>query len=452
MDFSSQTEAYERWLVDDKKVVFSPKVKIHDFRKEGQGRGLIAVDDISKEEVLFTIPRDSVLAFEDDVEFVKAAEEFGLDAWPALIAYMLLKQGSVEWKPYFDILPDTFTTPMFWETEDIESKLKGSDVIDKIGKDSAENMYRERILPFVERYSDKFGYDKADTSIEAFHRMGSLIMSYSFDIANPDATGDEDEELPAVKAMIPPADVLNAHSRLCNAHLETDDDGSLQMVATENISKGNQVYNTYGAVPNCDLLRCYGYVEIGGTEYDLVEIDASMVTELAENPDFAAQQERDFMESSHGSEIYDESYTINAPGDPDPEFAVFVMYLNLPSIESEDRNNVVKRLAKMFDRDSIITEEAKQHFVAIFSKRLERYDQGVIDEARATKDAPPTDEVTSDADAMAREVLLDEARILLKALSWAETSPTISNHDFLSKHIKNGARYIDGHANKKARS
>ena len=42
------------------------------------------------------------------------------------------------------------------------------------------------------------------------------------------------------------------------------------------IIKGEQIYNTYGNLPNADLLRRYGYV-IPGSRDDLVEITTEMI-------------------------------------------------------------------------------------------------------------------------------------------------------------------------------
>jgi N-lysine methyltransferase SETD6 len=44
------------------------------------------------------------------------------------------------------------------------------------------------------------------------------------------------------------------------------------------IGKHEQIYNTYGNLPNADLLRRYGYV-IPGSKDDLVEISAEMIIE-----------------------------------------------------------------------------------------------------------------------------------------------------------------------------
>jgi N-lysine methyltransferase SETD6 len=48
------------------------------------------------------------------------------------------------------------------------------------------------------------------------------------------------------------------------------------MRSIQSIPKGNQIYNTYGDLPNSDLLRRYGYV-IPGSRDDLVEISAESI-------------------------------------------------------------------------------------------------------------------------------------------------------------------------------
>ena len=42
------------------------------------------------------------------------------------------------------------------------------------------------------------------------------------------------------------------------------------------IAKDAQIYNTYGELPNSDLLRRYGYV-IPGAQDDIVEISADLI-------------------------------------------------------------------------------------------------------------------------------------------------------------------------------
>jgi N-lysine methyltransferase SETD6 len=45
------------------------------------------------------------------------------------------------------------------------------------------------------------------------------------------------------------------------------------------IAKNEQIYNTYGNLPNADLLRRYGYI-IPGSRDDIVEISAETIIEV----------------------------------------------------------------------------------------------------------------------------------------------------------------------------
>lgn len=123
------------------------------------------------------------------------------------------------WKPYFDILPCSFDTLIYWSENELE-ELQASAVVGKIGKKSADKMFEEKIWPIVSSSPEVFGVQGNSSKVEVIqlaHRMGSLIMAYAFDIESsqakePDedgyATEDEDEDLP--KGMVPLADILNA--------------------------------------------------------------------------------------------------------------------------------------------------------------------------------------------------------------------------------------------------
>lgn len=322
--FSKQSQLFVEWL-KARGFEISPKISIHDYRAQQQGRGVIALEDIAKDEVLFHIPRSAVMAVDTIDEqkeprvakfFTETEEVQELDKWQKHILYMMVcgppskssssKAGSVlgfqaEFKPYFDILPKTFSTLMFWDSAEANELLQGSTVLQRIGKDDSEETYHTALKPIFEKYADFF--ENVDTSLEAFHRMGSLTMSYSFDVdkkvngtedaeeTNPEEDAEEedgsesehemeeveveveeeDEEDQTIKAMVPLADILNAHTRLCNANL-FNEPTYLEMRAVQDIPKGAQVYNTYGDIPNSDLLRRYGYVETGGNVFDLTEI------------------------------------------------------------------------------------------------------------------------------------------------------------------------------------
>lgn len=195
----------------------------------------MARTDIPEGEELFSIPRSLILAVQNS-ELKTLLEEQDVDAlgpWLSLMLVMLYEylQGSKsKWAPYFRVLPTRFDTLMFWSPAEL-NKLQGSAIVDKIGKQGAEESILESIAPIVRAHPALFppanglasyeGDAGAAALLELAHMMGSLIMAYAFDIEkaeddddgaeNPDEsymTDDEEEQLP--KGMVPLADLLNA--------------------------------------------------------------------------------------------------------------------------------------------------------------------------------------------------------------------------------------------------
>lgn len=529
-EFTKQTQAFVQWLTESRGYKISPKVKVHDYRSQGQGRGLIAVEDIAEGEDLFTIPRDRVIAIDSDAEgsgaLVQRVPELAdgtLDEWSALILYLMYHASKGEaFKPYFDVIPAHFSTPMFWDEGEAEQLLQGSTLVEKIGRAEAEAGFRENILPVVEKYKDTV-FDGVDVSVDAFHRVGSLIMSYSFDVdrikagssedkddenakEEDQASADENEdEVPGdeeeheeliieeefsddedddgpVKAMVPLADTLNAHSQLCNAHLEQEDDGSLAMRATAAIPAGGQIYNTYGDFPNSDLLRRYGYTELGGTASDLVEItvndlvDAVVAHAPAPANKFAEPATREstlqlvqlLADWEEGvMEIVDDSYDVErtTAGVPSTELLSLVNFLVLALVRSKDlkafrralkRNGgadeekltkkLVKTLVKHAAIGKLTFREAVPVWRAIFESRIGKYGQSVQDECKrraAAKNELETDSLTQVVvgarEAMATEVLVGEVDILRSGLAWVDSAlsdvPSVDEFEFPSASV-----------------
>jgi len=154
------------------------------------------------------------------------------------------RTSSSNWKPYFDVLPSSFDTLIYWSPTELE-ELQASAVVKKIGKKEADEMFEEKIWPIVQSQPALFGLQEdsstKDVVVQLAHRMGSLIMAYAFDIESSEpkeadeegyATEDEDEDLP--KGMVPLADILNADANRNNVSrsLETIINGTLISIGT----------------------------------------------------------------------------------------------------------------------------------------------------------------------------------------------------------------------------
>lgn len=511
--FQEHSEEFLKWL-KSRNYEISQKIGIHDYRGNLQGRGIIALQDIEEDEILFTIPRASVVAVDTDTSgFAEKVPEINdLDTWSALILYLIYQADKDEFRPYFNVVPKSFSTPMFWDEDEAKKLLQGSKVFDKIGKKSAEGLFKEKILPIIENHEDVF--KGVDISVDAFHRIGSLIMSYSFDVNNKGSTSDastendenlndvkgeadslengngnrkeeeendsdeenEDEESELideeidlesddeddfpVKAIVPLADTLNAHSVLHNAHLCQEPVG-LVMRSTKAIAKGSQVYNTYGDFPNGDLLRRYGYVELGGTESDLVELDMSEIIEafvknapaktfggdlksedIMKIAEEITEWEQDIME------IVDESYDIPVGGVPGTEFLVFISILTFAVMRSKDYKAFKRSLKRSYNNPEktvkiflkafikLVTlgklfDESVPIFTTLIQTRLEKYPADALTYAKTTSDLETNEtRVVLSNQGMAQEVLAGEIKILQSTLEWLKSVQTVAIKDY----------------------
>ncbi|KAI0001251.1 hypothetical protein BJV74DRAFT_876781 [Russula compacta] len=294
---------------------------------DGVGWGALALRDLQQEHTLFTLPRQLTLSTRTSSLPSLVGErdwkKHGLHiGWAGLILCLMWEaaQGSSsEWSTYLASLPIAFDTPMFWSSQDLEQ------LRDKIGKEQAENDYLDKVVPLLKSRTDLFGeeYPNPDFSLEAYHIMGSRILSRSFQVESQstidnidssqtpahedvemsldessaqalnnddldeteddrDSSDGEDDD-PANVAMVPLADMLNARYGCENAKLFYEEH-YLGMVTTRSIRQGEQIWNTYGNPPNSDLLRRYGHVDQVplangglGNPADIVEIRADLV-------------------------------------------------------------------------------------------------------------------------------------------------------------------------------
>ena len=195
---------------------------------------IVARENIEEGEELFSIPRTLILAVQNsDLKSLLPQDVEALGPWLSLMLVMLyeyLKGDQSKWATYFQILPSRFDTLMFWSPAELQ-ELQGSAIVDKIGKQGADESILESISPIVRANQSLFppvgglsSYEgDAGTAalLELAHMMGSLIMAYAFDIEKSEDGDDEaedpdesymtdDEEEQLSKGMVPLADLLNA--------------------------------------------------------------------------------------------------------------------------------------------------------------------------------------------------------------------------------------------------
>ncbi|KAL4728843.1 Ribosomal lysine N-methyltransferase 4 [Fusarium chlamydosporum] len=295
-NFNGTSEKFLQWFKSLPGATFSDDIKIVDLRDRNAGRGIIALKDIPADTTLFTIPRNGIINIETSELPKKIPDVFdldkpdeddvpGLDSWSSLILVMIyeyLQGENSQWKAYFDVLPSSFDTPMFWSEDELD-QLQASHMRHKIGKEQAENMFRKTLVPIIRSNPSIFNAENKsdDELVEIAHRMGSTIMAYAFDLESDEEEEEEtdewveDREGKSMMGMVPMADILNADAEF-NAHVNHEEE-SLTVTSLRPIKAGEEIFNYYGPHPNSELLRRYGYVTEKHSRYDVVEIPWDVV-------------------------------------------------------------------------------------------------------------------------------------------------------------------------------
>ncbi|KAF4597946.1 Ribosomal lysine N-methyltransferase 4 [Pleurotus pulmonarius] len=415
------------------------------FPEEEGGRGAIALKDIPEAHTLFSIPRALTLStrtsrlpslFGIDRWRKAAPDGFLLDnGWAGLILCMMWEEANHgRWAAYLASLPSQFDTPMFWFEEEL-TELKGTSVVEKLGKADAELEFHTKLLPAIESRKDLFfpHHIPVYYTLEKFHIHGSRILSRGFTV-DPPASGsgyyqdevngsshamdvdelspeggdddanaddaDDDEEDEGIVSMVPMADMLNARYESENAKLFYEED-ELKMVSTKPIKAGEQIFNTYSDLPNAELLRRYGHVdllplpaELGlalsgdsrGNPGDVVELRADTVVDVAarftlrKQPDFSSATNSDsaVMEDLNGRIDWwlemggDDVFVLEPPASPLPDDLVSLIRLLTDDTEWQKAQEKDKPPKAKTDKDTLtIMLEVLEQRLALYDSTLE---------------------------------------------------------------------------------
>jgi histone-lysine N-methyltransferase SETD3 len=247
------------------------KVAVVDY--EVSGKGIIAAEDISSDEIVIAIPRKLLLcektALESEVLgeiFTKLKEEMGLDESSIVTLFIMYEKANPnsKWKPYFDILPSTLPTyPLYFSDSALE-KLNGTTLYLEIMeiKDTLRQ-FQDSVFPILFEHfpnvfsREAFTYDNlvwaraiADTRAFSFKDMGCCLLPF-VDFVN-----------------------TSPYPQLESKGLYINELDEFQIKAFANVKKGEQLFICYGPYSNRELLLCYGFMT-ENNEYDRFYLDFS---------------------------------------------------------------------------------------------------------------------------------------------------------------------------------
>ena len=227
---------------------FFPKLEIHFYTDDY--RGVLAKNNIVKDEIIMTIPRECLISLETafETDYGKKIEEFMYKELNSpkhclLTSFLLYEEKNPKYKYYFDLLPKDFSNfPIFYTNKELEY-LKGSPFLLQIleKKEDMKSDYA-KLCEYLPDFR-QFSYLK-------FCQARLLISSRIFGISINDNKTD---------VLAPFADLLN-HKRPRQTQWYYDDKlESFVIQATEDIKEGNEIFDSYGRKTNARFLLNYGF-------------------------------------------------------------------------------------------------------------------------------------------------------------------------------------------------
>jgi SET domain-containing protein 6 len=333
------------------------------------------------------------------------------------MVYEHLRGTESPFEQYFDVLPTTFDSLMYWSETDLEH-LEGSAVVDKIGKESADNTFTEQLIPVIGQYANT-GNLNNEQLLALCHRMASTIMSYAFDLEKSstaakneedgwEEASDDGEALP--KGMVPLADMLNADADRTNAKLFYEDD-KVVMKTIKAVKSGEELFNDYGPLPRADVLRRYGYVTDNYAQYDVVELPADLIRDKAKKLlNMSANDLDEKWKYAEEQGVLDDAYDIAHAGNEGGQFPEeLCVLLNLVATSKVEFEKLKKK--DKLPKPDALSNDAKKLLRTVLVYRYAMY--------RPDPDEMDVDEAGSEGRrrAMAAQVIEGEKAVLQEAVN-----------------------------------
>uniref|UniRef100_A0A0B7BBI2 protein-histidine N-methyltransferase n=1 Tax=Arion vulgaris TaxID=1028688 RepID=A0A0B7BBI2_9EUPU len=245
-----------KWLNDN--GVSTTAVEIVEF--EGYGFGLKAAQDFKEGDRLLCIPRKLMMTVDTANESALGpliAEDKILQVMPnvTLALHLLNERFSKQsfWKPYIDILPSQYSTPLYWKPVDLQH-LKGSPV-----QDDAVNQYRNIARQYAYFYRLLQKNPLANTlplkdnfTYENYRWAVSSVMTRQNQIPARDGSR-------STLGLIPLWDMCNHTNGVYTSDYSAEDD-ACECFCLKDFSVDQQVFIFYGPRSNGEFLVHNGFV------------------------------------------------------------------------------------------------------------------------------------------------------------------------------------------------
>ncbi len=164
---------------------------------------------------------------------------------------------------------------------------------------------------------------------------------------------------------------------------------------SSSISKGQEIFNDYGALPRSDLLRRYGYITDNYTKYDVAEISIDLILSTIQSPAQLKHSIGQTLEPLGKVElekriklaeregVYENSYDIahaSSDGWSIPYELIALLYLLL--LDNQNLMAIEASHSALPSRSKLATELVGQVFTVVLQLREKEYETTIEDDER----------------------------------------------------------------------
>lgn len=203
---------------------------------------------------------------------------------------------------------------------------------------------------------------------------------------------------------------------MSQAHLNHEED-KLTMTSLRPIKAGEEILNYYGPLPNCDLLRRYGYTSPKHRRYDVVELPWELVKSAID-----AHVGKTTTSALEEDEIEESFVLERESGDPD-ETGVNSSPAEFVGLPEELEDQVYQFVAPALNINGKVDKTQKRKLKSVFAEvvakaieaRMAQYATSVEEDQELLRK-----EETNGRSRMAVEVRLGEKRLLMEAKAFVQ--------------------------------
>lgn len=252
--------------------------KLHIVTPRGGERGVLAREDTAPGETIIRLPRRHVLTLEEVRsselgQFLDAEDRID-DPRTYLSAFLLHERERGEgsfWKPFLDILPQSFPTHPFYFEEHELALLEGS-----WSRGMVE--FQRKIL--ADRYAHLCGQlpEFSRFSFQEFCWSHFAVVSRAFTLPR-DGTQEP--------CLVPIVDMINDGRPWDSEWRWSEDEQHFQVKCVSHVPQGQEFHTTYGNRSNLRLLLQYGFVHDNNTHDEVM-----LLFGISEELPFSAEKKR----------------------------------------------------------------------------------------------------------------------------------------------------------------